>query len=128
MHHKANGYICEKCFVLAKMYVSDNQYFVCPKCKRILYMSMLTQIEEQVLTELDRMIDWHRDNGKALEHVTLKQNQYKAYKKILNKKLDGDVYRKAGGIEMDAAQYRGVKIDVIQRRRSHRKKDTESFI
>jgi len=91
-------------------------------------MTMLTQIEEQVLTELDRLIDWHRDNGKPLEHVVMKSNQYKAYKKILNKKIDGDVYRKAGDIEMDQEQYRGVKIDVIQRRRSHRKKDTESFI
>ena len=91
-------------------------------------MSMLTQVEEQVLSELDRLIDWHQKNGKPIETVTLKQNQYKAYKKILNKKLDGDVYRKTGEIEMDAAQYRGVKIDVIQKRRSHRKKDTLSFI
>ena len=90
-------------------------------------MAMLTQTEEQVLSELDRLIDWHRENGKPIETVTLKQNQYKAYKKILNKKLDGEVYRKAGDIDMDSAQYRGVKIDVIERRPAHRKRDTATI-
>ena len=90
-------------------------------------MSMLTQAEEQVLSELDRLINWHRENNKPLEHITLKANQYKAYKRILNKKLDGDIYRKAGEVEMSREQYRGVKIDVIERRPAHRKKDTMSF-
>ena len=33
-------------------------------------MAMLTQTEEQVLSELDRLIDWHRENGQPIASVT----------------------------------------------------------
>lgn len=85
----------------------------------------LTQTEETILNDLDRLVDWHRDNNKPLEHLTLSKRQYSTVKKIVDKNEADKGYSRRGALEINQNEYRGVPFNIAGiRRRNRRKKDT----
>ncbi len=85
---------------------------------------ILSQVEERVLQDLDRLVDWHEQN-KPIDGLTVTHKQYNALRRIAKKKLDKDVYRRVGDLELTATHYRGLKFKLPEKpRRSRRNKDT----
>lgn len=89
---------------------------------------MLSSAEEDTLKDLDRLIDWHKDNNKPLDHVVVSKKQYNALKRISMKKLDKTLFRRIGELEITATHYRGIELCLHEpARRSRRKKDNEDM-
>ena len=84
----------------------------------------LTQTEEQVLNDLDRLIDGYNLVGKEIDYITLSKKQHNAIKKIVDKIKKDDTYRKNGSLNLTKETYRDIEFNVIgQKRRPRRKKD-----
>lgn len=89
--------------------------------------NMLTQLEESVLLELDRLIEWYQQHKPELKSLTITKKQHSALKRIQEKKLAGKLYRRIGQLEIQDGYYRDMKLIVAERRKSRRKKDIEEM-
>jgi len=86
----------------------------------------LTQIEEEFLDEIDKLIDFYAEHNPDQKSVTLTDKQYKRFVRI-KKKAEGEVYRKLGKLDLKNGKYRGYELLTIEMRRSRRKKDTQDM-
>ena len=84
---------------------------------------LLTQIEEEFLDEIDKLIDWYVEHNPDQKTVTITEKQYKKFIRI-KKKAEGEVYRKLGKLDLENGKYRGFDLLTQKMRRSRRKKDT----
>jgi hypothetical protein len=83
---------------------------------------LLNQIEEELLKEFDKLIDFYQANNPEWKRLTVTEKQYKALMRI-SKKV-GKVYRKVGELDLKNNIYRGFEISTIQMRQRHKRKDT----
>ncbi len=60
--------------------------------------ALLSQVEEETLSKLDKLIDWYHDNKPSIKHVVITKKQHSALKRIEAKKLIGDLYRRIGHV------------------------------
>ena len=82
----------------------------------------LTQIEEEFLDEMDKLIDFYLENNPEQKTVTVTEKQFKKFQRI-KKKTEGEVYRKIGQLDLKNGKYRGFDLLTIKMRRNRRKKD-----
>lgn len=88
----------------------------------------LTQTEEQVLNDLDRLIEGYESVNKPIIHLTLSKKQHDAIKRIVAKVEKDDTYRKSGALDLTNEKYRGIEFNVVgAKRRSRKKKDNEDM-
>jgi len=92
-------------------------------------MTILTQTEEDTLKALDKLIDWHKENNRKVDHITISQRQFNALQRIAKKKLDKEIYRRVGDLEITQTHYRGVEFAIpVKPRRYRQRKDTDDFL
>lgn len=83
----------------------------------------LTQVEEELLDEFDRLIDFYQENSPEQSSITVTEKQWKKFERI-SKKTQGEVYRRIGELNLKDGKYRGYDVFTVKMRRSRRKKDT----
>lgn len=88
----------------------------------------LTQTEEQLLNDLDRLIDGYELVNKPIVHLTLSKKQHAAIRRIVAKVEKDDTYRKSGALNLTNEKYRDIEFNVVgAKRRPRRKKDTQDI-
>jgi len=87
-------------------------------------MPTISQTEEDILNDIDRLIEFHRKNGSELKKITVSKKQYNALKRLEKKAEKGPLIRRAGEVSVNRFGYNGIKFEVAQSRRSYSKKDT----
>ena len=77
----------------------------------------LTATERDFLVELDKIINWHIDNGKAISSLLLSKKQAASFKRMAKKGKAGcKFYNDYGEVEIEfhnlhsGSSYRGVKL------------------
>ena len=88
--------------------------------------------ERDILQELDKIIDWHIDNDKALTRLVLNLRQSKQFTRLVKKAEKHDkIYYSDGDVDitispkgkLDATKYRGVELYAKPERRRYSKKN-----
>ena len=98
-------------------------------------MSFLTITEQNTLNDINRIIDWYKNNKRDLTHLEITKKQYNAINRLAKKAQNKPVYGVDGEVEINipdginAVNLQGVQLSVKKpARRSYRKKDTRDFI
>ena len=97
----------------------------------------LKRSELELLADLDRLIDWHRDNNKPLNKLIVSKKQAQQLRTLFRKIQDCDVVYSdtKGKIDLSATidasieikTYRSIPIETLTESKRPRKTDTRSM-
>lgn len=88
-------------------------------------MTIATQDDESVITDINRLIDFHKLTDKPLIKIVVTKKQYNRLMKMNEKANNGVVLSRQGNVRITSTSYNGIPFEVkAPARRSHRKKDT----
>lgn len=88
-------------------------------------MTIATQDDESVITDINRLIDFHKLTDKPLITITVTKKQYNRLMKMNEKAKNGVVLSRQGNVRITDKTYNGIPFEVKEpARRSRRKRDT----
>jgi len=85
--------------------------------------SSLTQTEQEILQELDRLIDYAELAGKILPKITLSAKQMNAFNRVYKKAQKYPRSDYGIKINISVPSYRGIKLEGMEKQKIHTKKD-----
>lgn len=87
----------------------------------------LTAADEMILSDIDRLVDWYRENMPDTQYLVVSKKQKTVLAKIARKMTQGQVFRRSGEIDIQNNVYRGMVLVTQEERRRRRAKDTEDM-
>lgn len=90
--------------------------------------TILTQVEESVMCDLERLMAYFDISGKTPSQIVLNKRQFNAFSRVISKSANNPTFDYAKDIDPSVPSYRGVPVISVAETRRARKKDTGDML